>query len=122
MWSAIAVLEAGTRPHYVYFILADGDPNSAVKIGTTVDVYGRLAALRNDDTKRPPWVKPETLRLIGFVEGDHELERLLHCAFRDERLLGEWFDYVSIQDQIDEILYRKCKCRGCEYGDHFENL
>jgi predicted GIY-YIG superfamily endonuclease len=108
---ALGVLRRGTRPHYVYFILSRED---AVKIGTTTDPDARLMALRNDNTKRPRFVDGGDLRLLGWVEGDHELETLLHRAFADYRIVGEWFSYPDIEQAIRQLLNLSCLCRGCQ--------
>jgi hypothetical protein len=122
LWQALGVLRRGTRPHYVYFILAETD-KPVVKIGTTTDPDGRLAALRVDATKRPDGIAPMSFRLLGWVEGDRELECLLHRAFHDARLVGEWFDYARIENDINDLLLRACLCRGCQMNrGHLANF
>lgn len=84
-----------------------------VKIGTAVDVDQRLLTLRSGRTKAPEWIRPETLRLLGWVEGDQELESVLHRAFKSDRVVGEWFNYDGISDDINKLLSGWCLCRGC---------
>lgn len=107
------VLRRGTRPHYVYFILAPG-PRWAVKIGTATDLGQRLSALRSPGTKAPSWIRADTMHLHGWVEGDQELESLLHRAFSQHRLIGEWFDYEDTRDHIEALLADWCLCHGCQ--------
>lgn len=114
---ALAIMDRGTRRHYVYFILADLNGQAAVKIGTTTDVDARLSALRIDGTKRPDGIDPASLQLLGWVEGDRELEVALHRAFLTHRLTGEWFTYSPITKHIDAVLSRGCLCRGCQASD-----
>jgi hypothetical protein len=71
-------------------------------------------ALRNDSTKRPSFVDGADLRLLGWVEGDHELETLLHRAFADYRIVGEWFSYSDIKQAIKQLLNLSCLCLGCQ--------
>lgn len=111
---ALVIMDRGTRRHYVYFILADLSGQVAVKIGTTTDVDARLSALRTDATKRPSSLNSASLELLGWVEGDRELEVALHHIFAAHRLTGEWFAYPPIIKHINEILARGCLCRGCQ--------
>ena len=110
------ILERGVRQHYVYFILAESEDRSAIKIGTSTDPHGRLAAIRGDTTKRPDWVRasPAQLRLHGWVNGDQELEKTLHLAFAKYRIVGEWFAYAPIGVAINCLLAQWCLCPGCE--------
>lgn len=118
---AIQVLQRGVRPHYVYFCLAQPSSSaiaSAVKVGTTHDPHARLSAIRAGTTKAPPWVTDpnavSSLDYVGFVIGDAELERHLHKAFAEHRLVGEWFAYAPVATAIDELLRDACVCRGCQ--------
>lgn len=114
---ALAIMDRGTRRHYVYFILADLSGQAAVKIGTTTDVDARLSALRSDGTKRPSGLDPASLHLLGWVEGDRELEVALHRIFSAHRLTGEWFTYMPITKHINDVLARGCICRGCQASE-----
>ena len=109
------ILERGVRPHYVYFLRATAAEGDAVKIGTTTDPRGRMAALKTDNTKRPDWVRPAETRLVlhGWVNGDQELERALHRAFADYQIVGEWFDFRDICIAVNCLLNDWCLCAGC---------
>ena len=115
---ALDVLARGTREHFVYFALAKG-ARSFVKIGTTYDPDKRLSTLRSGGVKEPEQISRDRsayeLSLLGWVQGDGELERLLHRAFADFRAGGEWFIYEPIAHHIDSMLATYCKCRSCSH-------
>ena len=67
----------------IYFV-AGGD---LVKIGTAEDVPARVMKLQIGS--------PISLRLLGCVPGDRDVEQLLHHRFRDLHVRGEWFRYVD---------------------------
>jgi Meiotically up-regulated gene 113 len=69
----------------------------AVKIGRSINVTKRLQAIRNGN--------PDELRILGTIEGDHELE--FHQRFAGHRTKGEWFslgpaliDYLKAEFKI----------------------
>ena len=109
------ILERGVRPHYVYFLRATTLDNDAVKIGTTTDPHSRMAALKCDNTKHPAWVREAGTRLTlhGWVNGDQELEKALHKAFADYRIVGEWFHFGEICIAVNCLLNDWCLCPGC---------
>ena len=109
------ILNRGVRPHYVYFLRATTLDNDAIKIGTTTDPNGRMSALKYDSTKHPAWVRqPDTrVTLHGWVNGDQELEKTLHRAFTDYRIVGEWFDFSEICIAVNCLLNDWCLCAGC---------
>lgn len=59
--------------YVVYFAERDG----LIKIGVTSNLPARLRQLGATE--------------LGYVYGDHKMERLVHCRFRHERVSGEWF-------------------------------
>lgn len=65
--------------------------NDKVKIGRTQDVQRRLKALQT--------ANPDTLTLLGYIEGD--LERYLHNKFQKHHFRGEW--YYLDQEIMDFI-------------------
>lgn len=69
---------------YVYFI-GPAIHLRRVKIGfTKVGIVNRLTALQTGSA----W----PLKIYGFVQGDIQLERVLHETFAPLRLQGEWFN------------------------------
>jgi hypothetical protein len=110
------ILQRGVREHFVYFALASGSERF-VKIGTSYDPNQRISALRNGGTLEPDEIRENrssfALSLIGYVQGDGELERHLHRAFADYRCAGEWFAYEPIATEIDDMLAHHCECRSC---------
>lgn len=67
--------------NYVYFILN----NDKVKIGYTKNVKRRLKQLQT--------ANGDNLILLGYIEGDKEVEHQLHQKFDTYRIRenGEWF-------------------------------
>jgi hypothetical protein len=65
----------------IYFIL--NARAEAIKIGTAVDVSGRLKTLQTGSA--------EPLELLCSVPGDKDAELRLHRRFAADRLRGEWF-------------------------------
>ena len=70
-------------PKVVYFI-QQGD-TGPIKIGTTV------LALLDSRLKQLQTSSPLPLRLLGVMEGGHNLERRFHERFASHRMAGEWF-------------------------------
>ncbi len=67
----------------IYFIQSGS--NGPIKIGYSANsLKRRLAALQT--------AHPEALYVLGFVEGDRSLERILHQRFQSYRKEGEWFE------------------------------
>lgn len=65
----------------VYFM--EGKKSGAIKIGYSRDPQARQKTLQSSNH--------EEIGVITFIAGDRHMERLLHDAFRDERIRGEWF-------------------------------
>lgn len=66
----------------VYFVRRGND--GPIKIGKSKDVDSRIETLQCSSAER--------LILLGTLPGGSFLERILHAAFADSRLEGEWFD------------------------------
>lgn len=75
----------------VYFI----DDGTAVKIGWTKDLPGRLATLQTGSS-RP-------LTLLRAVPGGRDLEASLHERLADARLQGEWFRRGAVRQMLDRV-------------------
>jgi len=85
--------------YVVYFIEA---PSAClIKIGTTLNVAGRLKALRGGS--------PVPLRFLGCIEGDSSQEQKLHARFADYRKHGEWFQDVP---KLRRFIARVLAARG----------
>ncbi|MET8746160.1 GIY-YIG nuclease family protein [Streptomyces sp. NPDC004728] len=68
---------------YVYVIGSAG--SARVKIGTSFSPEKRLQELQTGN--------PGRLEVLWYTAGGRELEALLHRAFADHRVEGEWFDF-----------------------------
>lgn len=78
----------------VVYFLAAGE--TAVKIGTTINLRSRLSGLRTSTIQE--------LRIVAFVAGGPVLERAFHRLFATTRLRGEWFARSPLLDKlIDEL-------------------
>lgn len=64
----------------IYFIQSERGP---VKIGYTLSLSKRLANLRCSS--------PEQLNVIGTIQGDKAVEKLLHQKFNHLKIEREWF-------------------------------
>ncbi|AJT62476.3 hypothetical protein T261_0787 [Streptomyces lydicus] len=63
--------------------------STRVKIGTSVSPEKRLKELQTGN--------PDRLEVLWYTSGGRELEALLHQAFADHRVEGEWFDFGDVQ-------------------------
>jgi hypothetical protein len=90
---------------FVYFIgVVINDEIERVKIGYSRDVDKRLATLVAENAY--------PLRVLGVLPAKPDREFILHRAFREFRLHGEWFEYVEpIKDlvKIAEPFKKKVK-------------
>ncbi|MFL0912641.1 GIY-YIG nuclease family protein [Vibrio parahaemolyticus] len=71
----------------LYFIIENEDLiNQRIKIGISKDPVKRLKALQTGNSRR--------LALMGWIDSgsDRELERQLHQKYREQRVIGEWFE------------------------------
>lgn len=71
----------------VYVIRRSGDTSGLVKIGYSVDIQKRIAAMMTS--------APEGFDLIYTLDGDRNLERTLHRHFSEKRLAREWFNLTD---------------------------
>jgi hypothetical protein len=80
---------------YVYFLL--DHELGQVKIGWTLDVACRTRALSRQRGRK--------LDLLGSIEGDYNLERLLHARFANYRAPGtrEWYS-TEILPELQHLL------------------
>ena len=81
------------QTEYVYLI--GSEASTLVKIGRTIDVPGRLAAIQR--------MSPAKLAVLWQAEGGAELETTLHRWFKDRRSHGEWFDFPG-RDAREQVM------------------
>jgi hypothetical protein len=77
---------------FVYLIGSEGSP--IVKIGRSIDVPGRLAAIQ--------FMSPLKLTVLWQTEGGSELEAELHRRFKALRSHGEWFEFPD-RDAVNQV-------------------
>jgi|SRR5215471_13883554 len=81
---------------YVYFIETEG--KQYVKIGFSIRPLKRMAEIRS--------LNPQSLRLLGCIEGTLRTERDLHEKFSEDRTNGEWFYFTpEIQRFVDALTF-----------------
>ncbi len=80
----------------VYFV----SQGNKVKIGFTNNIKQRMKNIKTSS--------PLSLKLLGTIDGDRNVEKELHLKFHQYRLSGEWFlwsdeikDYINQHNQID---------------------
>jgi hypothetical protein len=68
------------------------DESQRLKIGVTNNLEGRLRTLQTGN--------PEQLTIIfeEEIENPTKIERYLHRRFHKNRLKGEWFSNISVED------------------------
>lgn len=86
------------QPERVYFFLAD----HAVKVGRSIHPEHRVKTLKG--TKAPEGIDTRAGRLLGTIPGGSKTEGALHLEFRPFLLVGEWFEYAPIADQIAALI------------------
>lgn len=74
-------VEARVSPKFVYF--ARAGRGKRVKIGTTVNVSGRMTGLAH------PLVGK--LNVLAIIDGGFDVENQMHRRFAEYRIKGEWF-------------------------------
>jgi hypothetical protein len=79
---------------WVYAISTDDTPHS-IKIGVTKEIAQRMKSLQIGSAT--------TLKLRWSARGGYPLERYLHDHFDARRTHGEWFDFQSCPDPVQEI-------------------
>jgi hypothetical protein len=94
-------------PGYVYVVLRDSD--GLLKIGSTRDLTTRLRQLRHEHGD---------ILLVGWVDGNREVEALLHRKYADENVGGEWFDSWRLLDDAldDKLLDEPVRVGLCAFG------
>ncbi len=80
---------------YIYFIRR----GEYVKIGRSDAGVGRMADLQQ--------ASPEPLELMGTFTGIPCDEQMLHYAFAEHRIRGEWFTHVPLMDEVLKLLQPK---------------
>jgi hypothetical protein len=96
LWDAASA--AARLAERVYFFAAD----YAVKIGRSVDPAKRVKTLRG--TKAPDDIDLRAGHLVGTIPGGCRVESELHGRFYAHRLVGEWFTYAPIADDIASLI------------------
>lgn len=76
------------RDTYTYFV-SDGE---FIKIGVAKDISKRVKGLQTGH--------PKEMILVQYLDFEskgeaHAAEKILHCAFHDKRMCGEWFDIAN---------------------------
>lgn len=74
----------------VYFVQAED--SGMVKVGWSTNVYRRMHALQTGS--------PSRLRLLGVLDVDQAVERIIHVQYGHLRAHGEWF-----HPQVTEALH-----------------
>jgi hypothetical protein len=87
----------------VYFIQADGE-GGPIKVGIAGDPHRLLASLQTGN--------PAPLLLRGFYPGPSTLERVVHGAFADDRLEGEWFVGSEYLEAVADAFYEAAISHG----------
>ena len=83
------------RERFIYFVRTVG-PEWIVKIGSTIDVPGRIAALAN-------W-SPLKIELVAQTPGDYVIEKRFHALFRDHHSHSEWFRWSERMGEVVSAL------------------
>jgi hypothetical protein len=96
-------VKSSSREEFVYFM--QRARSGSIKIGTTTDLPGRLAAISTSSD--------EPVSVIGVMRGGRRVEAAIHYRFIDHQCQGEWFspheDIVAFikrntMKSVDEIL------------------
>lgn len=86
------VLPAQGAKSYIYAI--GPHKGNSVKIGRAKNVHARLSHIQAGN--------PEELSILGAIVGLDFVETVLHIAFEDYRIRGEWFRREgAVEDLID---------------------
>jgi hypothetical protein len=88
-------------PH-VYFIRCQ----NAMKIGYSDNVLKRFLELQSSktDTLRPAFFKNSKYTLLHIFKGSRMLERTLHLKMFNRNIIGEWFLYDEIADNLIDFM------------------
>lgn len=69
----------------IYFVKSNG--SSYIKIGTSIDVSGRVDSLQT--------ANPKELKVKAILNGSFQTEKGLHELFSHIRVRGEWFKWTD---------------------------
>ena len=88
-------------PH-IYFIRCQ----NAVKIGYSTNVLQRFWELQTNktDTLRPAFFSHSKYTLLHIFKGNRDLERILHLKMFNRGIVGEWFVYDQIVENLIDFL------------------
>lgn len=71
------------------YVISDGEN---VKVGVSVDVYQRFSSIQTGNAKK--------LTLIGFVDGEADLEKEIHSRLCEFHIRGEWYKWTPESQSI----------------------
>lgn len=86
--------QVGCVSEYVYFI--QGMSDTPIKIGYTTDVFNRLDTLQTGN--------PSRLNLLVVLPGSRRLEVAYHRLLTKDRVRGEWFEGVVVDEALEDAL------------------
>lgn len=112
---------------YFWVVLPFNDPDDPddhylepyVKIGLTTDLERRekeLWKMLNKDLDLPDWlpVFADSAYYLGWVEGDREVEKYLHQAFKSKAIGREFFEYDDeVEETLDILVHDHGVCASC---------
>lgn len=117
----------------VLYVIGNPRKTRPVKIGVTIDLAGRLAAIRTGrGAVMPPDVNPASVEVLAQHPGDRTDERRIHEFYAEYRTVGEWFNlapadaedifirYLAHTEAAATVARRGagCACLRCRFG-HF---
>ena len=87
---------------HIYFIRCQ----NAMKIGYSDHVLKRFLELQSNktDTLRPPFFPNSKYTLLHIFKGNRMLERVLHIKMFNRCIIGEWFLYDEIADNLIDFM------------------
>lgn len=87
---------------HVYFIRCQ----NAMKIGHSYHVVKRFIELQSKktDTLRPTFFANSKYTLLHVIKGNQMLERILHRKMFNRCIVGEWFLYDQIAENLIDFL------------------
>lgn len=112
------------------YVIGDPSTDGPCKIGTTIDLRARLAAIKTGNGAiLPAGINRQALEVLYDYPGDQRLERELHRYYARHRLVGEWFDiepanahnvvlcYLSDRGTVGAVRERgtECGCVRCRF-------
>ncbi len=111
------------------YVIGDPSTDGPVKIGTTMCLRTRLAAIKRGAVKVPAGVNLAAVEVLYDYPGDRRFERNLHHHYGQHRLEGEWFDlsphvahnlvkcYLAEVATVEAVVGRgsACGCHLCRF-------